>query len=335
MNGNTMKKKLMSLLLVAAMVLTTLGVTTLGNTAYAAENEITVYVTISDKGQLAVDANGQTMAYVPVTVPADANGTATVDAVMVAFHDVYCPGGYVTEDSAWGKSVSLLWNVANNYGYSFAIDNVPLSLGVGQDLVGNGGHVYGYIMKDTATWSDTFAYAQAEKSVVGEEETTVVTFSYIGYDPVTWAQSVLPLANVTVKAAGSDEVLATTDAEGKAEISFAEAGTYIVYAENPADAATTFSAPACVITVEAEDGEGGGEGEEPPILDYEEQGGDEDSDDEKNTLDKETVTEDEPADEEAEETEKAPATGDASQMAVYLIMMMVAAGAMVVTKKQK
>ena len=327
MNGNTMKKKMMSLLLVAAMVLTTLGVTTLGNTAYAAENEITVYVTISDKGQLAVDVNGQTMAYVPVTVPADANGTATVDAVMIAFHEEYCPGGYVTEDSAWGKSVSLLWNVANNYGYSFAIDNAPLSLGVGQDLVGDGGHVYGYIMKDIATWSDTFAYAQAEKSVVGEEETTVVTFSYIGYDPVTWAQSVLPLANVTVKAAGSDEVLATTDAEGKAEISFAEAGTYVVYAENPAGAATTFSAPAVVITVEAADEE------EDAILN----GGDEDKDQDAEEED-DAVTEESDADSDKtaeNKSEKAPATGDTAQMAMYLMMLVGAVGTACVLRKQK
>lgn len=325
MNGNTMKKKLTSLLLVAAMVLTTLGVTTIGNVAYAAENEITVYVTISDKGELAVDASGNTMAYVPVKVPADANGLATVDAVMVAFHEVYCPGGYVTEDGAWGLTVSKLWNVENNYGYSFAINNAPLSLGVGQDTVGEGGYVYGYIMKDITAWTDVFAYGTADKTIVKTGEAVSVAFSSIGYDPVTWEQVSLPLSNVAVKAVGAETALGTTDVDGKVAVSFDAAGTYIVYAENPAGAATTFSAPACVITVEAEEDESMMENEDDTVTN----GGEGEAED-KNAAEEPAAEE-----ESADEAEKAPATSDNAQLAVYMLMLMAAAGAAFVLKKQK
>ena len=138
MNGNTMKKKWMSLLLVAVMVLTTLGVATLGSAAYAAENEIEITVTVSNAGELAKDAEGNVAANLPVTVPADANGTATVDAALKALHEAYCPGGYATSESAYGLGLAVqkLWGVENGGSYLFAINSVGCSSGVGGDYVG-------------------------------------------------------------------------------------------------------------------------------------------------------------------------------------------------------
>lgn len=53
--------------------------------------EITVYVTVSDQGTLAIgtDAGKTVMANVPVTVAPDSSGKATVDAVLTTLHETY------------------------------------------------------------------------------------------------------------------------------------------------------------------------------------------------------------------------------------------------------
>jgi len=346
MNGNTMKKKLMSLLLVAAMVLTTLGVTTLGNTAYAAENEISITVTVSNAGELAKDAAGNEAANLPVTVPADANGTATVDAALKALHEAYCPGGYVTSESAYGLAVQKLWGVENGGSYLFAINGVGCSSGVGYDLIGEGQHLTAVVMKDMTYWSDLIASFDkaAATAKVGEEVELALTYDAVTYDE-NWnaAHAATPVAGANVSIGG--EIVATTDDAGKASVSFDEAGTYVVTASGAVkmqvqdwsqggayvEADAPISAPACVITVEEE---------ETPVIDEEDDAVIEDEEEqdveEEPVVEEKPVTEEEPVEEaEEEETEKAPATGDASQMAVYLIMMMAAAGAMVATKKQK
>ena len=338
MNGNTMKHKLLSVLLVAAMVLTTLGVTTLGNTAYAAENEITITVTVSNAGELAKDADGNPAVNLPVTVPADANGTATVDAALKALHATYCPDGYVTSESAYGLAVQKLWGVENGGSYLFAINGVGCSSGVGYDLIGDGQHLTAIVMKDLTYWSDLVGAFDktAVNAKVGEAVELALTYDAVAYDENWNATHVAtPVVGANVSVAGEAEPFAVTDAAGKAVVSFDEAGTYVVTASGAVkmqvqdwaqggayvEADAPISAPACVITVEAEE-------EETPIVDDEE---DSIVDEDEEAMEDEEA----PAVEEEEDGEKAPATGDASQMAMYLMVMIGAAGAAYVLKKQK
>jgi len=355
MNGNTMKKKVMSLLMVAAMVLTTLGVTTMNNAAYAAEKEITVYVTVSNAGELGTLSDGSAAANLPVTVPADVNGTATVDAALKSLHETYCPGGYVTSESAYGLAVQKLWGVENGGSYLFAINGVGCSSGVGYDLIGDGQHLTAVVMKDLTYWSDLIA--GFDKSAAADKPGEAVELT-LPYDNVTYdadwnpAHVAAPVAGANVFAVGAaEDALAVTDENGKAVVSFDTPGTYVVtasgavkmqvqdWSQNGAyvDADAPISAPACIITVEAEEkeeqtpgGPGAGaadpEGEDQkPVIE-----------EEKPAAEDEPAAE-EPADEEtAEDGEKAPATGDASQMAMYLMMLMAAAGAATFAyKKQK
>ncbi|MBR3786426.1 MAG: hypothetical protein IKJ77_08480 [Firmicutes bacterium] len=339
MNGNTMKKKMMSLLLVAAMVLTTLGVTTLGNTAYAAENEIAITVTVSNAGELAKDAAGNVAANLPVTVPADTNGTATVDAALKALHETYCPGGYVTSESAYGLAVQKLWGVENGGSYLFAINGVGCSSGVGGDYVGNGDQLTAIVMKDMTYWSDLVASfdKSAVTTKVGEQVELALTYDAVTYDE-NWnaAHAATPVVGANVSVVGEAEPFAVTDTMGKAFVSFDEAGTYIVTASGAVkmqvqdwsqggayvEADAPISAPACVITVEAEEEE-----LETPVVDEDEEPVVEDEE--------QAVEEEQEPVAEEEEGEKAPATGDASQMAMYLLVMIGAAGAASVLKKQK
>lgn len=266
MNGNTMKKKMISLLLVAAMVLTTLGVATLGNTAYAAENEITITVTVSNASELAKDAAGNPAVNLPVTVPADGNGTATVDAALKALHAVYCPNGYVTSESAYGLAVQKLWGVENGGSYLFAINGVGCSSGVGYDYVGNGDHLTAIVMKDLTYWSDLVAAFDKTtvSAKVGEQVELALTYDAVTYD-ANWnaAHVATPVVGANVYVAGTAEPFAVTDTLGKSSISFDKAGTYIVTASGVVkmqvqdwsqggayvEADAPISAPACVITV--------------------------------------------------------------------------------------
>ncbi len=355
MNGNTLKRKLMSLVFIAAMVLSSVGVMTMNNAAYAAENEITIYVTVSNAGELGTTADGTVAAGLPVKVAADASGQATVDAALAAFHEAYMPGGYATSESAYGLAVNKLWGVENGGSYIFAINGVGCSSGVGYDLVADGDALTAVVMKDLTYWSDLIAgFDQAAVTAkVGEDVELTLTYDAVTYDE-NWnsVHEAKAVAGANVYAAGTaEEVLAVTDENGKAVVAFDEAGTYVVTASGAVkmqvqdwsqggtyvDADAPISAPACVITVEAEEkeeqtpgGPGAGaadpEGEEQkPVVE-----------EEKPVVEDEPATE-EPADEEsAEDSEKAPATGDASQMAMYLMMLMAAAGAATFAyKKQK
>lgn len=355
MRKNTLKNRVLAAAMILIMVIAALGLTTMTNgAAYAAEKNITVNVTVSHAGTLAEDAEGNVMVNMPVTVAADESGLATVDAVLTAFHEKYFPGGYATTETSFGLSVSKLWGVENGGSYLFAIDKIMCNSGVGYDYVGDGQTLTAIVMKDLVYWSDLYAFfdQNAVTAKVGEAVELTLAYDAVTYD-ADWNPShvATPIEGADVFVAGAeDTVLATTDAEGKASVSFEEAGTYIVTSAGAVamqvqdwsqggifvDAEAPFSAPACVITVEAED--------EPvvdeptvdePAVDPEEPK-DEPVDEPAATPEEpkdEPAVEDEPVAEDGEEAEKAPATGDTAQMAVYLVMMMAAATAFVAKKQ--
>ena len=339
MNGNTMKKKLTSLMLITVMLVAALGFATGGSSVYATENEITVYVTVSNAGELGVTADGTVAVNLPVAVAADANGQATVDAALAAFHGAYMPGGYATSESAYGLAVDKLWGVENGGSYLFGINNVKCNSGVGYDLVADGDALTAVVMKDLTYWADLIAGfdKSAVTAKVGEEVELTLSYDEVTYDadwnPTHGAKAV---AGADVFVAGvADDVLAVTDENGKAVVSFDEAGTYVVSASGAVtmqvqdwsqggayvDADAPISAPACVVTVEAD-------AEDEPVIEEDDavtDGADEE----------EPAVEEDAAEEPAEEGEKAPATGDNAQLAVYLMMLMAAAGAAFVLKRQK
>ena len=76
-----MKKRLVSLVLALVVVLSLVPAV-----AMAAYNDVTVYVTLSDRGQIATRTDAL-MAQVPVTLKdADMDGKVMVDEVLQKFH---------------------------------------------------------------------------------------------------------------------------------------------------------------------------------------------------------------------------------------------------------
>lgn len=345
MDGKTLKMKFASIALILAMVIAGLGFATMNSSAvYAdADNEITVYVTISNKGEVAVAEDGTIMANVPVTVAADENNLATMDTVLKAAHDEYCPGGYMTEESAWGTSVVKVWNVENNYGYKFVLNNALCQSGVGSEYVTEGDYIVASVMTDTTYWTDSHAYFDKDAATVKVGEEVALNLAYINveYDANWNATYTYPaLAGATVKVVGGEEALAVTDEEGNAVVSFDEAGTYVVTAVTPENG-PVINAPVCVVTVEAEEEVvppaddvvvtpevDEAEPTDEPVVEEEPADTDEPAADNQEAAEAETVVETEA------DVETAPATGDEAQTAVYLFALMAAGGALMAVRKR-
>lgn len=107
---NRALNKVLSFLLVLAMICGSMVITGWGTeTAYAGSSQITVYMTVSNQGSLAISSGGSIVAQVPVTVT---EADPTLDDALSALHEQYYSGGssgYATADSMYGKYVTKLW----------------------------------------------------------------------------------------------------------------------------------------------------------------------------------------------------------------------------------
>lgn len=248
-----MKKRVMSIVLALALMLTLLPA------ALAEGNSVTVYVTVSDMGGLAVGSDGTLMAQVPVSVPAE-GGTATADAVLSAVHDKYSKGGYAIKDGfvnrLWGRDTSNLMFFVNDRGLMESVTKATVS---------SGDCLTAAILKDGTLYSDYYAYF-SERTVsacVGEN----VVLKLMGYSGMAGGTAA-PLSGIDVGTAANGAFSqisgAVTDSSGSVTLSFSQAGTYCVTASGTVastaydyagkknvDVNAPIVAPACLITVTA------------------------------------------------------------------------------------
>lgn len=225
-----MKKRILALVLAL-----TLALGLLPATALAAEQEITVYLTISDQGcvsdhagGIGVGSDGTQMTQAPVTVPAQ-NGSATVDAVLTAAHNQYLSADGYAQNSGW---VSKLWGVETSSTLFFVNDR-PLTSGVTQDTVSNGDYVTAALMADTEHYSDYYAYfdAPATSAVAGE----ALTLHLQGYSGMGAAEAEDLEGMVLCTAEGGsliplDDGAVETGADGTAQVVFSQPGKYVMSA---------------------------------------------------------------------------------------------------------
>lgn len=159
-----MKRKLVSLLLVLTLVVSSAAA--MSCLSWAAEKTATVYVTVSNCGDIAVTEDGEPMADVAVKVVAD----ATVDEVMKAFHDVHCKDGYKMEEGNWGPFVSKLWGVETQ-NTLFFVNDVALVETISNVKIKDGDRIVASINADNNYYSDYYTYFSKKKTTVtaGEE----------------------------------------------------------------------------------------------------------------------------------------------------------------------
>lgn len=194
----------------------------------AATAEVTeVYVTICDKdGGVAVTAEK-----VNVT-DSDNDGAITISDALYAAHDAFYPdgaaAGYETETSQYGLGLKKLWGVANGGSYGYYVNNA--SAWALTDPVQNGDYVVAFIYTDLVGWSDHYSYFDRFMGDVKADEELTLTYSEVGFDPISWDPQVMPVEGAVITVDGQATEY-KTDAEGKVTLKLSENGTHIISAK--------------------------------------------------------------------------------------------------------
>lgn len=206
-----------------------------------AEDAATVYVSVTD------NTGALVLAYAPVVpADADADGALTIHDVLICAHAAYHPLGadaYAAGQTEFGLSMNKLWNVENGGSYGYYLNDASAwSL---LDPVAAGDHVKAYCFTDLSAWSDTYCFFNAPSMQAAAGEVLEMTLSAAAFD-ANWAPITVPVEGASLTINGESANI-TTDAEGKASLTFTEAGVYTISASSQT---MTLVAPVCIVTVE-------------------------------------------------------------------------------------
>ena len=231
---NKLKKRILAIGVALMVALTSIPM--LGSLAFADEAAatITVYLTVSDQGELAKANDGTVMGWKPVTVTdLDADGKFTFDEALVAAHKAYnTEAGYARYDSGW---VTSLWGNSTAGVYSFAANNEMTDV-VTATFVEDGDYLVAAIDCDAISYTDFYAFYDSNKVVLGAGEDVALTLKgrsvMFGGDA-----DILPGLSVGyyTETGAYTDLNVKTDESGKATISFDEPGTYYVSAKGSLD----------------------------------------------------------------------------------------------------
>ncbi len=228
-------KKVFSLMLSLLMILGCMSIS-----AFAKEEDVTVYVSVANKGELVA-------AQVKVTVTdVDNDGALTVNDALYALHDAVYEGGanagynyYIHKD--YGLSLGKLWGDASgNFGYYV---NNASCWGLA-DVVEDGDYVNAFVYTDTKFYSDTYCFFN-EYTVTADKGAEIeITLSGADYD-ANWNPVTVPVAGaeITVDGVGTGVI---TDENGKATIKIDKAGDHVISAVSMSK---TLVPPVCTVEV--------------------------------------------------------------------------------------
>ncbi len=216
-------KKILSLLLILALMTTLFAVGALADDAEPAPAEdAVVYVTISVAGEIKAPS-------VPVLV-SDLNGDGgfDVDEVLKCAHDQLYPGGaeagYASSLSDWGLAIDMLWG-DTSYAFGYYVDNA-MAWGL-SDPVQPGGSVYAYVYTDKEFYSDTYAYFD-QTDAVAEDGTLTLTLFAGSFDE-NWNVVFAPFAGAKITIDGEATEF-VTDENGQVTVRFDAAGSFLLSA---------------------------------------------------------------------------------------------------------
>ncbi len=242
-----MKKRLLSVVMTLVMLCCVLPVGAIGN-----EEVITVYFSLSRYGDIVESSDGEPMAYVPVLLSGKEN--YNLDDVLKKAHQIYYSdreAGYASSEGEFGFAVDMLWgDTSKKFGYQVNAGTETVN-GLTHP-VSDGDYIDACIYKNF--WPDTEGYArfntQREELLEGQEISLLLTYSN-GYDE-EWNVIYSPCEEATILINGEETEL-LTDEDGKVNISFPEAGSYIVSAKKTKilkeETVPAITAPVCLVKV--------------------------------------------------------------------------------------
>lgn len=217
-------KKVFSVMLVVLMVMGCMGIT-----AFADSTSATVYVSVSNKGQLVA-------AQAAVTVTdIDGDSVLTVNDALYAVHEALYPGGanvgykYYTH-ADYGLSIGKLWgDVSGNFGY-YINNSSCWSLA---DTVKGGDYVNAFVYSDGATYSDKYCFFDDFTVTADADSDIELTLNSAGYDS-NWNPVTVPVSGAEITVDGVKTGV-RTDANGNATIQISDAGEHVISAVSAAE----------------------------------------------------------------------------------------------------
>ncbi|MCR4991616.1 MAG: hypothetical protein K6A45_01065 [Lachnospiraceae bacterium] len=254
-----MKKRLskfLSMILIAALIVTSYTGFT-GNVsahaedgktpvliATAPQSEITVYVSISDKGELVLKQKSVEVSDV------DADGALTISDALYCAHEKYYEGGaeagYAASIGQYGLGLDKLWGDTS---YNFGYYHNDVSAYGADEVIADGDYINAWIYK-SADWSDKYAYFNTHKAGVKKNAEKTFKLSYTGFD-ADWNAVTGPLKYTVIKI-NDDFTEISTNKKGKFKFVSNHSGSYFVsaYSED-----MTIVPPTLLIFVQPEKGE--------------------------------------------------------------------------------
>ncbi len=215
-----LKKKILSLLLIFSMVLATLPATSIIATA-SGNGEITVNVTVINKGTIANGKNSNLMMNIPMTIP---EGSSVIDAVKAA-HEQFHPDGASAYDVA-GISFNKFWGIVT-YNCGYALNGV-FSSDPENDTVSNGDYLDLLLYADWST--DVYADFDTRTYEVAGGEPVNIKLSLTDVFGTPKSSSEAKLIYSNDGALPSIDSGKTTNQAGSATLHFPSAGTYNIMA---------------------------------------------------------------------------------------------------------
>lgn len=228
-------KKLFSVVLAFLMIMGCMSITSFADDASA-----TVYVSISNKGQL-VAAQAKV-----IVTDIDGDNALTVNDALYAAHEAAYSGGakegysYYTHKD-YGLSIGKLWgDTSGNFGY-YINNSSCWSLA---DPVKNGDYLNAFVYSDSKNYSDKYCFFNNFTITADANSDIELTLSSAGYD-ANWNPVTLPVANAEITVDGKATGV-KTDANGKATIHISGAGNHVISA---ASASETLVPPVCTAQI--------------------------------------------------------------------------------------
>ena len=236
-------KKVLSLVLSLVMAVTSLTMATavfaedaktakvfvsaqIGGAFVATPTELTVSSDLSDKYSAEVGYN-------------DSQSEPTILDAAIAAHIAFMGEDFMTFAPLSVSTEGWINDFFGNGSAMLYFQNNAMASVLTQ-TVADGDYVDFDMYTDTADWTDMYVYANVPTAAVHTTDSLELTFT-----TNMWG-TLLPTAGLSVKV--GDEVVGTTDDNGKIKLSFSKMGTYFVSSENTIGTTPVFM-PYCTVTV--------------------------------------------------------------------------------------
>ncbi len=248
-----MKNKLLSLALSIIMILSLVSFPAFSE----GENAITVYITLSDSGKFITAEDGTVIANIPLELTG--KESYTLDDAFRLAHDLYYPGdeGYSSSESEFDGIVSLgidkFWG-DTTFKYGYQVNNGSETVMDAAHPLSDGDYIDGYLNESYYPHNEYYSCFNERTANIYTNEELEITLSASYYNSsFELVSDVVTDAAITVNGEETDII---TDENGKAILSFEEAGEYLISAiktktlpDETAQVVTAITAPTMRITV--------------------------------------------------------------------------------------